>query len=473
VGFFSGGQTETLDVWRNFQTIDYVRVIQLYDTLFQYDDDLQILPALAESGEPNDDATEWTIRLRKDVVFHDGSPFTVDDVLHNIDYWIQPEAKNYNTVGRYIDRARTSKVDELTLRVGLTFSNRLFHEDLAYLDSGIKSRNEQPGGEPIGTGPFRYSSFQPGSRSEFLAFSDHWRPDPVYVERLVIDSSFTSESARVSALQSGQVDIVPYVPFSLASTLNGGSTKLLKSVSGAFSPFYMALDKAPFDDVRVRQAMRLLVDRKAMVEVVQNGFGSVSNDVPGMNTPGFNKSLVRERDVDQAKFLLKKAGHEGLRLNLPTTQSGDSLLQMSTLFKEQAAEGGVKIDIDQMETATFWAQYGQMPFATTLMYPMPSMDFTWKNSIVFPSSINETHFPNSPYGEDAQRMWYKTRATKDESLRAELWNELQQQQFDVGGYINWGVMDYVDALSTKVQGLTPSRYFFASGLNFRKAWLNA
>jgi peptide/nickel transport system substrate-binding protein len=473
VGFFSGGQTETLDVWADFQAIDQMRVIQLYDTLFQYDDDLTVVPALAESAEPNADATEWTIRLRKGVVFHDGSPFTADDVLYNINEWIRPEAKNNIFVGRYIDMARTAKVDDLTLTVGLDFSNRLFEADLAYLDGGIKSRNEKPGGAPIGTGPFQYSSFQPGSRSEFLRFSDHWRPDPVYLDRLVIDSSFTSESARVSALQSGQVDIIPSVPFSLAPTLAGGSTKLLKSTSAASTPFYMALDQAPFDDVRVRQAMRLLVDRDAMVEVVQNGFGSVSNDVPGKNTPGFNTSLVRERDVDQAKFLLKQAGHEGLQLNLPTTQSGDNLLQMSTLFKQQAAEGGVQINIDQMDTATFWGQYGQMAFASTLYYPVPSLDWTWSTSILFPSSINETHFPNSPYAADALSWWNQTRATTDESLRTELWNKLQQQQFDVGGYINWGVMDYVDALSTKVQGLTASKYFFASGYNFRKAWLSA
>jgi peptide/nickel transport system substrate-binding protein len=472
VGFFTGGQTESLDPWKNFQSVDQMRVIQLYDTLFEYDDDLNVVPALAESAEPNEDGTEWTIRLRQGVVFHDGSPLTADDVLYNMEHWVQPDAKNYIQVGRFIDMARTVKVDDLTLRVGLTFSNQVFAPDLAYLESGIKSRNEKPGGEPIGTGPFRYSSFQPGSRSEFLAFSDHWRPDPVYIERLVIDSSFTSDTARVSALQSGQVDIIPYAPFGIAQTLDGGSTKLLEAASSAFTPFYMAVDTAPFDDVRVRQAMRLLVDRQAMVDVVQNGFGAVSNDVPGQNTHGFNSSLVRERDVDQAKFLLKQAGHDGLRLNLPTTQSGDALSQMSTLFKEQAAEGGVKIDIDQMETASFWSQYGQMPFAASLWYPVPSMDFVWKTSILFDAFTNETHWSNSPYADETRRLWYETRSTTDDSLRGELWNELQQQQFDAGGYINWGVMDYVDALSTKVQGLTPSKYFYASGYNFRKAWLS-
>jgi peptide/nickel transport system substrate-binding protein len=473
VGVISGGAAETLDPWAAFSTGDVARVISLYDQLFEFDDDLNVHPALAESGEASADKKTWTIRLRHGVTFHDGSSLTADDVIHNVRTWVDPSALFNQQVGHQIDPKRVRKVDSGTVEIGLHFANARFDRDLANFWGSIKSRNEKRGGTPIGTGPFRFDSFTAGSKSEFAAFDDHWRPEPVHLERLVVDSSFTDENARTNALRAGLVDVLPAISYGLARTV-GGKARLLRAKSGQFQNFYMRLDTAPFDHVNVRKALRLLVDRQALVDVVYGGFGSVSNDVPGRYTQFYDESLIRERDVDQAKFLLKQAGKEGLTLNLRTSNYIEGLVQAATLLKEQAKEAGVNVNVEQVDPATYFdptTNYGKMPFAQTYYYPVPSLEFVWTSSLASRGPSNETHWYASPSYERTQSLLAEARGTDETSKLSEIWQELQKQQFDAGGYINWGTADYVDAVSTRVQGLTPSKYLNASGFNFRKAWL--
>ena len=118
VGFISGGGTETLDPWKAYATNDYARVINLYDTLYAFNDDLTVSPALAESGEANGDNTEWTFRLRDGVTFHDGSTLTADDVVHTVEQWVDPSSINYVQVGFQIDPKQIRKVDERTVPSG-------------------------------------------------------------------------------------------------------------------------------------------------------------------------------------------------------------------------------------------------------------------------------------------------------------------------------------------------------------------
>jgi peptide/nickel transport system substrate-binding protein len=473
VGLMSEGSTETMDPWTLTGTSGYLRIINVYDTLVEFDDNLALQPALAESTEVSTDKKTWTFRLRNGVTFHDGSSLTADDVIRNIRTWADPSSWPYSNGGSEIDPGQVTKLDDLTVRIGLREPNTQFNRALAFLAFSIKSRNEKPGGSPIGTGPFKFVSFTPGARSEFERFDNHWRSEPVYLDRLVVDTSYTDENSRTNALKGGQIDVAPSVSFGLAKTIPAGTAQLLKSQSGAFANLYMAVDTAPFDDVNVRQAMRLLVDRKAMVDVTYAGYGSVSNDVPGRYTPYYDESLVRERDVDQAKFLLKKAGKEGLTVNLQTSAVGDTITQAATLFQQQAKEAGVTVNLEQIDPGQYFVRYGEWGFAQTLYYPVYSLAQVWTASYVSSGNVNETHWYNSPSYERTKTLVQEVKATEDESKIAEIWRELQKQQFDEGGYINYGTYDYVDAVANKVHGLTPSKYLFASGCNLRKAWVSA
>jgi peptide/nickel transport system substrate-binding protein len=101
------------------------------------------------------------------------------------------------------------------------------------------------------------------------------------------------------------------------------------------------------------------------------------------------------------------------------------------------------------------------------------METIWSNSYVGDSTINETHWQKSPHAESTKKLVAESLSTPSDNAGklTDIWAQLQKQQFDQGGYINYGTYDYIDAVSTKVGGLTPSKYLFASGCNLRKAWL--
>lgn len=469
----SEGKTESLDPWSYQGTTGYLRITNLYDTLVAFDDDLGLVPALAESTEVSQDLKTWTFRLRQGVTFHDGSRLTADDVIHNIRGWLDPGSWPAGNGALQIDPDQVTALDQRTVRVGLTEPDAEFDRTLAFLPFSIKSRNEERGGAPIGTGPFRSSSFTPGSRSEFVRFEDHWREAPVYLDRVIVDSSFTDEGARTNALRSGAIDLLPLAPFGLAKSLESGSTTLLRARSGVFENFYMALNAAPFDDVDVRQALRLLVDRQQMVDVAYSGFGSVSNDVVGRHTPYYDETLTRERDVDRAKFLLRKAGKEGLSVTLQTAPFSDSAARAATLLKAQAKDAGVTVNLDQYDTTAYWADYGKLSFAQTWYYPVTSLANVWTSTFLSTGLLNETHWYRSPDFARTKSLVREAKSSNNEGRRGEIWRELQLQQFNEGGHINFGTYDYLDGVSSKVQGLTPSKYLFASGCNLRRAWINA
>jgi peptide/nickel transport system substrate-binding protein len=231
VGMISEGDTESVDPWAfaAATATGYLRVSNLYDTLLEFDDELGTHPALAESIEVSADKKTWTFRLRQGVSFHDGSSLTADDVLHNVQAWTDPNSWPFSSGGSEIDPKRVDKLDDLTVRIGLKEPNARFDRGLAFLAFSIKSRNETKAAKPIGTGPFTFESLDPGARSEFVRFEGHWRPDPVYLDRLVVDSSFTDENARTNALRSGQIGLVPLMSFVLAESITPQTAKVVAS----------------------------------------------------------------------------------------------------------------------------------------------------------------------------------------------------------------------------------------------------
>ena len=170
---------------------------------------------------------------------------------------------------------------------------------------------------PVGTGPFKYKSFTPGKNSVFTKYDDYWG-DKAFVDELHIQD-FADPSAQVNALQAGQVQTIDNLPYNLIDTVKGQGGQIIEAETGAWVPFTMRVDVKPFSDVRVRQAMRLICDRQQMIDNALSGKGTLGNDLYAPFDPAYAKDLPqREQDIDQAKSLLKQAGQEGLQVQLFT-----------------------------------------------------------------------------------------------------------------------------------------------------------
>ena len=262
------------------------------------------------------------------------------------------------------------KMDSTTVRVPLQFPNAGFVDDLGQYFNNIIPTDYDPK-NPVGTAAWKYQSFTPGQQSVFVKNPNYWGKGRPFADQLTI-IDFTDDTARINALLSGQIDIADTVPTEQIPQLQGnGNTVVIDNPAGGWLPITMRVDQAPFNDVRVRQAFRLIVNRPQMVEQVLSGHGQIGNDLYGRFDPAYNSSLPqRQQDIAQAKSLLKAAGREGLAVTLVTGSILAGVPEESQVFAQQASAAGVNVTLNKVDTGMFYGpNYLKWTFAHGLWGP--------------------------------------------------------------------------------------------------------
>ena len=226
-----------------------------------------------------------------------------------------------------MDIANIKKMDDLTVRLPLLSPDVDRPADARQLHLRHRAgRLREVQGDPstqIGTGAYKLKSFTPGQESVSERNANYWRGDgSPYFDQVTI-TDFADATAQVNALQGGQIDAMTDLPAAQVAAIEQAGQKALISQTGGWLPLCMAIDMPPFDDNRVRQAMRLIVDRQQMIDQLASGYGTIANDLYAPFDDGYFGDLPqREQDIDQAKSLLKQAGAEGLKVDLHTTNGG-------------------------------------------------------------------------------------------------------------------------------------------------------
>jgi len=467
IGATGGGAKDTIDAHLPTTDPDIMRQWNMYESLAVRSPDFSQLEMLvAESIEPaGSKPNAWTVRLKDGIEFHNGKTVGADDVIFSLKRITDPkDPKTGNSSLSYIDRDNLKKVDERTVKIPLKLTNAAFPDDLGQYFNAIVPTDYDPK-QPVGTGPFKYQSFTPGQRSVFVKNPNYWQSGKPYADQLVI-IDFTDDTARVNALLGGQVEAINNLPAGqVAAIRSNPNMRVLNSPTGAWQPFTMRIDAAPFDDVKVRQAMRLLVDRKQMIQQVLSGYGSVANDLYARYDPMYASDLPqRNQDLEQAKSLLKSAGKEGLSVELVTSPVFNGVVEAAQVFAEQAKGAGVNVKVRKVDTGTFYDpdKYLKWPFA---------QDF-WA-SRVYLAQVAQGDLPNSPFNETHwgkgkfESLINQARGTVDEAKRKEILHEAQQMQYEQGGYIIPYFSNIIDAYSSKVSGFVPAK----SGFPFGNYWL--
>jgi peptide/nickel transport system substrate-binding protein len=466
VGATGGGAKDSIDAHIPTTDPDIMRVWNLYESLAVRSPDFSKLEMLlAESIEPNGGKPDsWTVRLKPGITFHNGKPVTADDVIFSLQRITDPkDPKTGNASISYIDRKNLKKIDERTVRIPLQFANANFPDDIGQYFNAIVPTDYDPK-NPVGTGPFKYQSFTPGQRSVFVKNPNYWEKGKPYVDQLVI-IDFTDDTARTNALLGGQVEAINNLPAAQVASIQGNpGLKVLNSPTGAWQPFTMRIDAPPFDDVKVRQAFRLMVDRKQMIQQVLSGFGTVANDLYARYDPVYAKDLPqRNQDLEQAKSLLKQAGKENLTVELTTSPVFQGIVEAAQVFAEQAKGAGVNVKVKRVDTGTFYGDnYLKWPFA---------QDF-WATR-TYLAQVAQGDLPNSPFNEthwgkgQFESLIKQARAEVDDAKRAQILHEAQKMQYDQGGYIIPYFSNIIDAYSAKVSGFQPAK----SGFPFGNYWL--
>ena len=464
-----GSSSDTLDGAAYVTLADHLRAQQLYDSLAETDEHFMVRMALAEEMTA-ETPTQWLIRLRKGVTFHNGKPVTPEDVLFSINRIIDPKAPQQGAQGLVmIDVPSSKRLDDRTLRLALKTPNSYLVEEFTQIWNPIVPVDYDPK-TAIGTGPYKLKSFVPGRQSIFVRNENYWREAPYADELAVID--FADETARVNALLGRQIDLVPRLAPGQAPVVKAARGLGVFAVPSAdWEPVCIRCDTAPFNDVRVRQALRLVANREQIVKQVYGGYARPGNDIFGAMDAEYAADLPqRHSDIDKAKSLLKAAGKSDLELEIVTSDISSTMVGSAQVYAQQASAAGIRVSVRKVDPAAFFgADYLKRPFTQDSWgnFPLvPIMSLT----ILPGAGNNETSW----YDDRTNKLMAQARAALDKTKRRELTHEIQKILYNEGGYMIPALIDDVTGYSKKVSGLAlnPSGQTDFN-LQFRSLWLTA
>jgi peptide/nickel transport system substrate-binding protein len=456
---------------------DQARLVAGWETLVGYDEDFNLSyeHALAEEIEAVA-ADHYIIHLKEGIEFHNGQPVTADDVIYSFQRRLDPDLALAPALIELLDPSGVTKVDDRTVDVQLTQGAVVFLNSLAeYTATVVPVGYTREDPEQVGTGPFVLESFTPGAESVHTKNPNYWDAGKPYLDEVQI-VDFADAAALVNALSSGQVDAIVDVPFAQVATVASDSNLVvLESEAGSWLPITMAIDQEPFTDPRVRQAMRLIVDREEMVQRVLSGHGRVANDMYGVFDPCYPADFPqREQDIEQARQLLQEAGQEGLTIELFAPDDTAGLPELAAAFADQAAEAGVTVTVRVIDGGTYWGEeYTHRTFATSFWGTRPYLNQVQQGSLPT-ATYPETHWP--PAGSNFEELYRQALVETDDDARCEIIRQMQQQEYDEGGNIIAIFNNLVDAHSAQVQGFVPRPNVLNLdhyGRGFKNIWLGS
>lgn len=347
---------------------------QLYDALVKWDvssetEPSEIIPGLATSWEQNpDNLKQWTFHLREGVKFHDGTDFNADSVIFALDRLMNPDFEYYSTtcassVGSFLVNIESyAKVDDYTITIDTVQDNNAYLiYDLPYImipsPTAVMEKGDAFADDPVGSGPFKFVSKIAGQELVMERNDDYWGDVPK-IKTLVL-RPISDASARLAALQSGEVDWAEVVPVeSLESLEAQGYQVKLNDYPHAWL-YIMNTESGPFADARVRQAFSMSINREELCNEILQGVGTPLAQLMYAGSP-WHADDVTEYDYDPeaAKELLAEAGYpDGFTTTFvcPTSGSGNMFPQiMNEYIKRCAEEVGINIELDMSESERVW-----------------------------------------------------------------------------------------------------------------------
>ncbi len=314
-------------------------------------------PDLATAWSSNEDGTEWYFALREGVRFHDGSEFDADDVIYSLGRILDPDMDSpARAVISMVTRVHA--LDDMTIQITLdsTFADlplQLMDPRLRIIPEGSGDTIGQTG---IGTGPFKVEKFDADGTTVLTAYSDYWEGEPLLARMEVI--GIPDANTRLQAFLAGQLDMARGIRPLVRRALNRSDKYIVQEIpTGNWSGLVFRTDVAPFDDVRVRRALRMVVDREEMLKLALDGGGIVACDTPVGPSDQYRADMDCPRDVEGARALLAEAGYpDGIDIKLHVAGIDTAWEAMALVFQEHAAAAGIRVKIVNASADGYWSE---------------------------------------------------------------------------------------------------------------------
>ncbi len=402
----------------------------IYSRLVRQDDAGQPSPELATSWTSNADATEWTLTLQPGVTFHDGSAFDAADVAYSLSRIEDPElASPVSAVLGFIDRVEV--VDPMTVKILLEAPHAGL--PILLLDYRVRVIPEGSGptieDNPIGTGPFKVESFDPEGTTRLVANETYWEGRPLL--DAIQFTAIPDSEARNQAMLAGQLDLNTITRDQMASYADNPAFQVQSFPSGGWFGIVFRTDTAPFDNPLVRRALRIAVDRQAMMTLmVGETGGTVGCDTPVRADDPFRANLDCPQDIEGAKALLAEAGYpDGIDIELVTSDLEPGMVRFAEVYQAQVAPAGIRVSLKLAPADGYWDDvWMTAPASVTSWGERPAdqiLNEAWRTG----SSWNESYYANAAYDQ----LLDQARASLDQTASRAFYVQAQELLFQDGG----------------------------------------
>lgn len=337
------------------QEIPRVVYGNVFEGLVMFDGSGTIVPRLATDWRVSDDGLTWIFELREGVTFHDGTPFTSADVVAKFERARNPDSGHTQT-GYY------SAIEEITAQGDHTVVFRLSRPSASLLynfarpDSIIypAGTHETQRSQPVGTGPFTFASYTEGAEVVLERYDGYWQEGLPYLDRAVF-RIISDPNTRFAALQTGDIDVVPLLPEQYIQIAGNPDLKGTQGTATAEITVAMNNTREPFNDLRVRQAITLAIDKQAIVNGAMFGLGTVIGSHMSPSEPYYiDLSETYPYDPQRARELLAEAGYpNGFTIDFELPEPYNIERRSGEVIAQQLREVGIDVNLSVVEWATW------------------------------------------------------------------------------------------------------------------------
>jgi peptide/nickel transport system substrate-binding protein len=444
-----------LDPHKTSLTAAWHVIEHVYDTLLTTDETLSPIPALAESWDISDDGITYTFNLRQGVLFHNGREFVADDVRYSYERILDPETAS-PVADDLASVASVEVQDDHTVVITLnnadsSFLAKLMGSSIAIVPQEAVEEHGDLMQTMVGTGPFRFVDYVPNTEVRLERNPDYWDAPLPYLDALNIQI-IPDNTARTTALVQGTVDIIEYAPVQDLPifeqdeeiTVTGNENTNIR---------YMGINvqREPFDQLEVRQAMAMAIDRGPIIEAAVFGYGTPTNVIfPATYWAGI-ESEIPPVDIEGARTLLESVGlGDGFECQIQSWAQYPFLSNAAIVIQEQLRQIGIEGEVDLQENAVLLENYFGGNF---------DLSVTGTSAYVDPNDVIQSNFGTDQgsngegySNEEVDRLILEGVATTDQEERAAIYDEIQRILLEDLPWINLFIAEQYEAMKNYVKG---------------------